>query len=263
MIRVDLFSSRSWFVVLVLGALVIPSTIVSVSAAYLTGTGGNNTLYGTSRADTIYGYGGDDKIYGYAGDDKLYGNSGNDMISAGPGNDKAYGGSGSDKLYGHRGDDLLDGGGGNDYIQDSYGYNTIYGRDGADNINFLFVDDSGGPTSSVGGTIYGGSGPDTIRCEGYSCAIYGGGGNDKIYLTPRDIENVAFGGTENDYIEGIGHGILYGEDGADTLVGGSEQIGGPGADRFICKQYVEIHDYNPGEGDVIENRSLCWEISSP
>ncbi|WP_148681113.1 hypothetical protein [Candidatus Nitrososphaera gargensis] len=35
-------------------------------------------------------------------------------------------------------------------------------------------------------------------------------------------------------IEGIGHGVLYGNDGGDTLKHCLDQYGGLGADRFIC-----------------------------
>lgn len=242
----DLYRNRSRFIVPVLLGVVLamPSTIAAVSAADLTGTNRSDMINGTGEDDTIHGLGG------------------RDIISAGAGNDKAYGGSGADKIYGYRGDDLLDGGEGNDYIQDSYGYNTVYGRGGADTINILFVEDTGDQFGSVGGTIHGGSGPDTISCEGYSCAIYGEGDNDKIYLQPHDVENVAYGGIDNDYIKGIGQaGALYGEDGDDTLVGGAEHHGGAGADRFVCDQYTEIFDYNPAEGDVIENESLCGGVT--
>lgn len=181
-------------------------------------------------AATISGTPGNNVIKGTPYKDTIYGYGGNDTI---------YGYGSSDKLYGGRGNDDVYGGAGNDYIQDTSGYDT---------------DD-----------IYGGPGADEIRCKGYQCHVRGDAGNDRIYIEPQDIENTARGGTGNDYIEGIGHGVLYGNDGDDTLRNGLDQYGGPGADRFICdpdRSITSVIDYHPEEGDVIENPDACAEILS-
>jgi Ca2+-binding RTX toxin-like protein len=181
-------------------------------------------------AATLSGTSGNNVIKGTSYRDTIYGYGGDDII---------YGYGSSDKIYGGRGNDVVYGGRGNDYIQDLSGYDTDY--------------------------LYGGPGADEIRCKGYQCHVYGEGGNDRIYIEPQDNENTARGGAGNDYIEGIGHGMLYGNDGDDTLKGGLDQYGGAGADHFICDpdgNITSVLDYHPEEGDVIENPDACAEILS-
>jgi Ca2+-binding RTX toxin-like protein len=169
----------------------------------------------------------------------ISGTSGDNVIKGTSQRDTIYGYGSSDRIYGCRGNDDIYGGRGNDYIQDTSRFDTDY--------------------------IYGGPGADEIRCKGYQCHVRGNGGNDRIYIEPQDIENTARGGAGNDYIEGIGHGVLYGNDGDDTLKNGLDQYGGPGADRFICEPAVDmtsILDYHPEEGYVIENPDECAEVLS-
>ncbi len=128
----------------------------------------------TAFAATISGTSDNNVIKGTPYRDIIYGYGGNDTI---------YGYGASDKLYGGIGNDDIYGGAGNDYIQDLSGYDT---------------DD-----------LYGGPGADVIKCKGYQCNVRGDAGNDRIYIEPQDVENMARGGTGNDYIEGIGSGVLY------------------------------------------------------
>ncbi len=184
----------------------------------------------TAFAATISGTSDNNVIKGTPYRDIIYGYGGNDTI---------YGYGASDKLYGGIGNDDIYGGAGNDYIQDLSGYDT---------------DD-----------LYGGPGADVIKCKGYQCNVRGDAGNDRIYIEPQDVENMARGGTGNDYIEGIGSGVLYGDDDDDTLKNGLDQYGGLGADHFICDpdgDITSVLDYHPEEGDVIENPDACAEILS-
>ena len=85
--------------------------------------------------------------------------------------------------------------------------------------------------------------------------LYGDRGDDKI-IVGTDVENTAFGGSGDDYLEAtFGDNTLYGDKGEDTFVSsGSETttyIGGEGADNFVCGDGIDtITDFNAAEGDT-------------
>src|SRR5262245_32603792 len=63
---------------------------------YLSGAGGNDTLWGGIGNDTCVGGSGDDSILASDGNDLVIGNEGNDLIEVAGGNDTVYAGTGND-----------------------------------------------------------------------------------------------------------------------------------------------------------------------
>lgn len=282
----------SMVVVISAAIAAVPSTVI---AATINGTSGNDTLRGTSSADTIKGFGADDTIYGYEGDDYLYGGRGDDVIYGSYGRDHIYGwyhsnyldgGSGSDTIYasGNVLDDStigfnqIFGRGGSDTITVTQTEAKIYGGDGNDKISavadsgtlsqrFLIYgeqDDDYIKVVDTPATVYGGSGNDEIHGGGEtSHLLYGGSGHDKLYME-TDIGGTIYGNSGNDYLWTFDSGRLNGGSGNDVLEAdnGADMTGGDGADRFICSGGEEnILDYDPAEGDVLVNQSLCDSVT--
>ena len=82
-----------------------------VSADYVTGTPGDDTLFGNSGHNVMSGRAGDDKLYGLRGLDRLIGNSGDDWLDGGARSDRIEGGLGDDHLIGgNQGGDMIVGG---------------------------------------------------------------------------------------------------------------------------------------------------------
>lgn len=196
---------------------------------------GADTIFGNGGNDTLNGGGGSDSIEGGAGDDSLLGGAGNDYLHDASGNDTFDGGIGADRMVGW-GD----------------GNTTYY----VDNVGDVVTDDRGVDTiySSVSFTA-------PLRVEelrltgtadlnadgGPEATVYGNAGNNHI----RNVY-LAYGGAGSDTIEAKagGGGHLYGEDGNDSLVGGSnydEFYGGAGRDTMIGRDGDDY--YNIGQGD--------------
>ncbi len=110
----------------------------NITAAYVFGGGGNDTLRGGDGNDTLTGSAGRDLIFGGAGSDRLNGNGGNDTLSGDSGNDRVYGGNGNDSLYGGSGQDRLFGEVGDDYLKGDSGIDRL---DGGDGTNHAITDE--------------------------------------------------------------------------------------------------------------------------
>jgi uncharacterized delta-60 repeat protein len=181
---------------------------------------------------TIYGTSSANKLNGSTTDDTIYGYEGNDYLYGQDGNDRLIAGAGNDYLYGGKGDDILDGGDGIDSVNES-----------AD-VNFSLTDTQ---LSGLGNdsliniervTLTGGISHNTLDASSFtigSVYLYGGNGNDSL-----------LGGSNNDYLYGqndsdrlignAGNDYLYGGAGDDILIGGAGNdllYGQTGADIFV------------------------------
>ena len=72
---------------------------------FVTGLGGNDTIFGGSAGDELRGFLGDDQLYGGAANDLLIGNAGDDTLVGGVGNDTLVGAKDADVLTGGAGSD--------------------------------------------------------------------------------------------------------------------------------------------------------------
>jgi hypothetical protein len=102
--------------------------------------------------------------------------------------------------------------------------------------------------SGLRGTVFGGSGTDSITAEG---TIYGRGGND--LLTAVGVRGTVFGGPGRDSLRGSG--TLYGGPGDDSLSAASSGtlarlIGGPGQDELFGSTGPDVFAPGPGEDEV-------------
>lgn len=210
-------------------------TALGVSHIIGYGDEGNDTLVGASGTDTLYGGAGDDtmwvtvigknELYGGEGNDTLAGSSVSDILSSYSIVDRLYGGDGDDFIYSQVGTSSFAGygGEGNDKIVGSSDYNLLYGGGGNDELwitpgtgsgnKVLNGDDgddtlSGGADSGWGDRYYGGAGNDmlyggayyqyggdgndvfTIIDAGKRCEIYGGTGEDTIYVPNRTADDI-------------------------------------------------------------------------
>ncbi|MBU4163287.1 MAG: M10 family metallopeptidase C-terminal domain-containing protein [Alphaproteobacteria bacterium] len=136
-------------------------------------------------------------ITGTASNDVLNGTSGNDVIDALAGNDTLYGLDGNDTLLGGAGIDNLHGGAGADTLDGGADNDNLYG-DALD-------------------TFIGGTGYDTIWMTDLTTA------GISVNLAAADIERI-YATHLADTLDGSGATVgivLYGFNGADTLIGGS------------------------------------------
>lgn len=172
---------------------------------YLYGTSGNDSI--TTQGPGGYfirTYDGHDRVDARAstapgevelgaGRDIFYGGSSTDVVSGGSGRDKIFGGDGGDILSGGYGRDVIRGGKGNDIIS---------GRD----IEGFFSTSDGSNQQALANER---DNPD---------ALYGGQGNDKIFLSPSDVR--VFGGQGEDQFE-----FFFKEtaDGSGVFEGGAVQ----------------------------------------
>lgn len=191
---------------------------------------------GVSSAKTLVGGGGKDRIYGASGPATIFGDHEvdacvlqSDPISKQPpqhptdtgpvsnqdDSDLILGGDGVDTVQAGGGDDHVYTFGNNDVICANAGADEVYGGDGAD-------------------LAYGGSGADRLYGDAGADQLYGNLGDDALYggadgdrIEGNDGSDRAFGGTGNDLVVGGTSkaaepdegDLLYGDEGADVLVG--------------------------------------------
>lgn len=207
---------------------------------------------GGAVGDSLSGGLGADKLWGFAGDDVLDGGQGNDILYGGKGNDILNGGL-NDDTYIHQsgdGNDTIYTGGGSDVLKLNGA--ATFSRDGIDVLANLSSGETvrikdwftagttdnqlaaavvngqqliGQAISNLALEVHGGASADYLTgLAGYSDVIYGGGGNDNIYLAQPGSPNAsdtAYGGAGNDWIwGGDSNDFLYGGADNDNLLGG-------------------------------------------
>ncbi|MBI2924677.1 MAG: carboxypeptidase regulatory-like domain-containing protein, partial [Verrucomicrobia bacterium] len=216
------------------------------SATYVSGGGGNDTIYASKGGGIYHGDDGSDTIVGHPAEDDfagindtLYGDGGADTLTGNEGNDTIEGGDGADTIYGNDGDDTLRGGGGNDKIYGGADIDTITGGDGADTLEGQDGNDS--INGEAGDDrIVGGLGDDQLLGGDDDDNLDGGSGNDLIVgdsgtiVSPAFPNNLSFpanvtgiSGTGNDVLAGgAGADVLFGAGGNDKLFGGTLLVSG-------------------------------------
>ena len=260
----------------------------------LLGGGGDDTLFGNDGDDILNGEADNDTLHGENGNDTLLGGSGNEDLRGGDGNDFLDGGDGEDVIYGQSlqtitvtsDDDIIQGGpgndvlygdgvnsreGGNDYIDGGDGNDTIFAGAGDDtlvggpgddtldgdyyiNVGFDLVSETADTDFSLSNNQLIGQGFDTLNnIEG---AILRGGNSDNLLdasaftrggvtLYGEEGNDTLLGGTGSDVLVGVNSGMStpgLGE--LDTLVGGA------GSDKFILGDagWVGYDDYETTSG---------------
>ncbi|MCK5940355.1 MAG: hypothetical protein KAI24_00185, partial [Planctomycetes bacterium] len=162
---------------------------ILLSATWIDGTVGDDTIIGTDGDDLIDGLGGSDFLRGDGGNDHLVGGGGIDTLIGGDGDDILDGGGGNDLLRGGAGNDTIDGGVGNrdvisyadatsgitldltvDSAQDTGGggIDTVTNVEAVQGSKF---DDTFAFSRAVNGEVFvvdGGAGSNTLDLSGYA-----------------------------------------------------------------------------------------------
>jgi Ca2+-binding RTX toxin-like protein len=204
------------------------------------GTSGDDILPGTADADTITGLEGNDVLAGLDGDDALNGGTGNDVHVGGRGSDTILGETENDTFIWNNGDgsDTMDGGADTDT-------QVVNGAPAAGDE--FRVDASA--ESAVFQRVN--LGPFSLTMDNVETLDVRGLGADDIFtvndLRGTDLSLVIFrGGAGNDLLDAENTTtslIAFGEDGDDTLGGGSGNDlinGGAGADTIIYHGGVDV-----------------------
>ncbi|HBD91976.1 MAG TPA: hypothetical protein DC061_16160 [Gemmobacter sp.] len=206
----------------------------------------------TVEDDVMVGHAGFEYLFGFSGNDTIYGLGGIDRIYSGEGNDHVFGGNGPDLITDRHGENTLVGGKGDDVIATSSSSdgarNLLIGNQGADSFNIQ--------GNSGSATIYGGEGADMVSTsggqyrtdkvwlgnardafrgiiqEGSSVEAYGGRGDDWIALSVSAFRDQETGELIYD---DIGHVVIYGGIGDDTMAGVGNLYGGEGQDSLTSQ----------------------------
>ncbi|MFN6440948.1 MAG: DUF4347 domain-containing protein [Nostoc sp. DedSLP01] len=187
---------------------------------------------------TIYGNSLSNKLYGSTSDDTIYGYESSDYLYGYDGNDRLIAGAGNDYLYGGGGDDILDGGDGTDSLKESADVNFTL----TNTQLFGLGTDSLSSIEKV--TLTGGVSDNTLNASSFTIAgvyLYGGDGHDSL-----------LGGSNNDYLYGEnGSDRLIGNAGIDKLYGGADNdtlISGAGNDALYGQAGADIFVLASGNG---------------
>ena len=239
----------------------------------LTGGAGEDTLYGGDGNDTLIGGASNDYLDGGSGADTMTGGLGNDIYVVDSLADSIVelADQGTDEVRTTLAAYRL----GTNLENLTYAGSGIFAGTGNDLANVITAGNGGSTLAGGGGndTLIGGSGADTLDGGTGADRMRGGAGND-IYIVDDAGDNIieaANGGTDTvrtslanyavaDYVETViftgtgsfggwgnasdnmfvgsttGANIIYGNDGADTLIGGAfddSLNGGSGADRMV------------------------------
>jgi Ca2+-binding RTX toxin-like protein len=222
------------------------SSTISLTSLDITtlGTAGNDTLYAptanASANDIIDGREGNDSLNGGAGDDTYIFSAGHDTVHETSGDDTirvrdSYTTSDITLFFDDSNNlQMIDSDGNNMTVyRQSYsaaygvehiafGSSTVWDLDtievethGTSSGDYLYGADYG--DASTADTIYGYDGNDNLRGGAGNDTIYGGDGADYIYASGSDGSDTAHGNDGADTLYGVGHSVLYGDDGNDSL----------------------------------------------
>jgi Ca2+-binding RTX toxin-like protein len=166
---------------------------------------------GTNIADLLIGSWLNDKFKGLEGQDTLIGGYGQDVLDGGKGQDLCYGGQHADTLDGGGDDDTLYGRSYDDSLVGGNGFDVLYGGWGDDTL------DGGDKADVVAGNdsndlLTGGKGADTLRGAAGNDTLDGGG----------DADDLRGGAGDDQISDGGGTDFVYGNDGADTFIFGTD-----------------------------------------
>ncbi|MBL8712789.1 MAG: hypothetical protein JNM12_07800 [Alphaproteobacteria bacterium] len=262
--------------------------MVMTGLANINGTGNalGNTMTGNAGNNTIDGADGDDTLLGGAGDDYLLGGNGIDTLDGGVGIDALAGGDGDDvyiitsatktviEAVGQGVDEVrsslthtlaanvenltltgssaINGFGNNldNLIKGNAAVNTLSGGVGADTMlgaggnDVYFVDNALDVVTEFGG-------------EGVADLIYSSVTYDMLAQTSAEVENLTLTGTANlDAIGNIGHNIITGNSGINTLAGGL------GNDTYVLQNLGDVVLEAAGEGVDTIMVALTWALDN-
>ncbi|WP_160122625.1 calcium-binding protein [Rhodovarius lipocyclicus] len=216
----------------------------------MNGGAGADTVRGSWYSEALGAGAGNDTMLGGDGHDQLFGEAGDDAIDGGAGNDTLYGGAGNDAMTGGTGDDryLIEdagdtvveaAGGGNDTL-----FVAVSGWQAPANVETVYLVGNAVSASALGAVTM-------VANASLGSSLTGGTGADTLW-----------GQAGNDTLNGgQGADVLRGQGGDDILVGGAgndQLVGGAGADTFTYNApgwgYDQIFDFVRAEGDKIDLR---------
>ena len=224
----------------------IPNYAKSASSS-----GNTDHLVGTSKFFeselSAVGQEGDgvDYLFGDGGSDLLYGGLDRDLLAGGEGDDFLDGGGGFDEyVSGDAGNDTVRGGAGDDILQGGSGADLLLGDEGVDRL-FGGLD----PGRSARG-----SNPTSVEDDGPQI-LHGGRDEDYLYASGKsDVEEVLYGGGENDWVFGHAESsnLLFGGKGKDKLFGDADDAGIPVAESTTKANAgsPDLLSGGPGEDDL-------------
>lgn len=172
---------------------------------------GNDVLNGGVGEDLIEGNFGKDTISGNAFDDILGGGGQSDVISGGDGDDIILGNDGDDSLDGNRDNDVISGGGGADIVAGGKGDDRLFGgyldyEPDATSGNFAdYTAEYINAYNAAGDAMPGATTAEILNSDymrGYvltdgsvdgSDTLYGGEGNDSLYVGGNDVAKGGLG----------------------------------------------------------------------
>lgn len=253
----------------------------------LQGGGSDDFLEGLGGNDLIDGMFGRDYLSGGAGNDTIT-SSGGGTIVGGDGEDeitssfaRVYAGADADTITLQSSNGQIFGGDGDDTISHDatvdFAYYNVLGGTGRDFIDFRGMDGyyvlTGGAHDDVilasDGDAYGGDGDDRLHFTGDDLSYfwgYGGEGQDTLSVEVVERANgntgygngILFGGAGDDLIRNFTNGAhgeisAYGEDGNDTMIGGTMRdrfFGGEGDDSIETGGWADYASGGDGSDTI-------------
>jgi Ca2+-binding RTX toxin-like protein len=214
-------------------------TYLTATSGKISGGSNNGTTFKNIEAGVIWTGAGNDKI-------DLAASAGDNYIESGAGNDNIYGGSGNDEINAGKGADVINGGGGKDLLEIGNYYDP-----NLDTANTTII-----YTSSLNGTVTGGSNNGTTFKNIERIRAATGSGNDKIDISAATGNNSINANAGNDtLIGGVGNDRLYGGTGNDTMRGGA------GNDFYSVDSASDIVIENANGGnDTIYSTSVNYTL---
>ncbi|MGL4637480.1 MAG: M10 family metallopeptidase C-terminal domain-containing protein [Beijerinckiaceae bacterium] len=255
------------------------------------GGAGNDAIIGNQTANALYGNQGDDAIEGRSGNDYLEGGFGNDTLDGGADNDILSGGAGNDTFFVDSNLDLIYeiAGEGTDTVNTTAAFTQLDAANTLENMTYTGTASGTLYGNALGNVLTGGINSDNLNGFFGVDILYGGDGNDFLYIDEQDFMNggagydavyiqtivgtvlnvglsqVEFvvGYTGNDVLNGSTSTVtvaLLGGGGADVLRGGSAN------DYLYIDSLDTVVDAGGGNNDVIvvynDNNGVTLDITA-